>query len=358
MAANETFQQLVQKLYTSNLHFHLSETPFSAQILIRKRFLRDKCGPSSIPSVSEEVSKLNDQIFELQKQIQKSCDDKDILENKLVEAEARAKKAYEEKITEVEALKNSVNKSELFAKNLKKELEIKNKVIRENENLIKKLEHKNESLATNYKNLKTDLNKVKNENRKLLKNRPNSIDHVQTQVTSENLKAEYEEDLNQNTQPTTSSQLSLSSISLRAPPLTPDRKVPSPPSPVTPPPAPAHPSTTPPCTPPGSTSGSTATAARERICLHSPQCTTRSPRPPPPDKCTILVHSGSKYHEYMVSHVGVPHQLGLTHEYCMRIDYENYGCEDCKWFKKWGELHGYPDINPWDFKEHRQPLTY
>ena len=116
MAANATFQQLVHKLYSSNLHFHLSETPFSAQILIRKRFLRDKGGPSSFLSVSEDVSKLNEQVLDLQKQVKKSRDNNDILENKLVEAEACAKKAYEEKKTEVEALKNSVKKSELNEK--------------------------------------------------------------------------------------------------------------------------------------------------------------------------------------------------------------------------------------------------
>ena len=78
---------------------------------------------------------------------------------------------------------------------------------------------------------------------------------------------------------------------------------------------------------------------------------------PAPDKCTVLVHHGSEYHEHMNSQAGVPHQLGETHEYCMRIDYETYGCEQCKWFKRWGELNSYPDINPWTFKEHRQPLT-
>ena len=219
---------------------------------------------------------------------------------------------------------------------------------------------KNENLTTNYKNLKTEFNKVKTENRKLLKHRQNSDGLVQTQesVTSENLKADYHEDSNQSTEQATMSSLllSLSSLTSRAPPLTPERTDPPPASPATHPPA--HHSTTPAYPPPSSTSGSTATAARERICLHSPQCTTRTPRPPPPDKCTILVHNESKYHEHVGSHAGVPHQLGQTHEYCMRIEYVNYGCEDCKWYKKWGELHGYPDINPWDFKEHRQPLTY
>ena len=30
------------------------------------------------------------------------------------------------------------------------------------------------------------------------------------------------------------------------------------------------------------------------------------------------------------------------------ISINDYGCSDCIWFKKWGELHGYPDL--WPFK--------
>ena len=47
-------------------------------------------------------------------------------------------------------------------------------------------------------------------------------------------------------------------------------------------------------------------------------------------------HAGSLYHEHIASESGVPSRYN-THEYCMRIEYENYGCEDCIWFKWWGE---------------------
>ena len=33
-------------------------------------------------------------------------------------------------------------------------------------------------------------------------------------------------------------------------------------------------------------------------------------------------------------------------------------CDKCIWFKWWGELHGYPDINPWSFREHLEPATH
>ena len=78
-------------------------------------------------------------------------------------------------------------------------------------------------------------------------------------------------------------------------------------------------------------------------CEHQPQCILRQPKPPPPQKCSILVHNGSKYHEHFLT--SVPARYG-PHENCMAVAYENYGCSDCIWFKKWGELHGYPDLWP------------
>ena len=354
MTANEVFQQLVQKLYSSHLHFLLTETPFSAQILIRKKFLNDRTIPSSSASILQSEENCNNQILELQKKVQDSSEIVDILQKKLGETEAKALKSYEEKKIEIETLKNSLKNSNLLTKNLKRDLEIEKKVVKENKMLIQKLEQKNENLTLNYKNIKTEMDRVKNENKKLSKK--NNQTSRPKSKTSEQQKSCHEEDSNQNLPPSKSSQSCLSSTKSRDQSPTPGTADSSPTSPATPPRA--CPSTTPPCAPPSATSGSTAAFACEGMCSHSPQCTTRQPRQPPPDKCTVLVHYGSKYHELMISQKGVPHQLGETHEYCMRIDYENYGCEECKWFKRWGELHGYPDINPWTFKEHRQPLTY
>ena len=390
MTAHETFQQLVQKLHTSHLHFHLTETPFSAQILIRKKFLKDRIGSSSTTPnfVSEEISMLNIKIVELQKQVKDSSDIINMMEKKLGQAQAEALKVYEENKTKVEALKSSMKNSDLLAKNVTKKLESEQKVAKENEKLIQKLQHKSENLVKNNKNIQAELKKVKNENKKLSINKNGSVDLVQTKGKHE------EKDLNQNVPPSEKSQLCSSLSTPRAPSILlsphPGRKVSTPPNVPSPmltshatnsctscgtPPRPSL-STTPPCTPPKATSGSeptvTATSScsspplssllasdiTTSFCSHSPQCTTRQPRSPPSNKCSILIHHGSDYHEHMQSQAGVPYQLGMTHEYCMRIDYENYGCDGCKWFKRWGELHGYPDLNPWAFKEHRQPLTY
>ena len=61
--------------------------------------------------------------------------------------------------------------------------------------------------------------------------------------------------------------------------------------------------TPPPCsaplttTPSGSSTSPARTTPPAHLCQHTPQCVARQPRPPPPEKCSILVHMGSKYHE-------------------------------------------------------------
>ena len=97
MSASETYQQLVKKLYQSQLHFCLTETPFSAQIVIRKRFLKDQTGPSLLFSSnnniqSDEVDNLNIQVIKLEKTVQNSNETIEILENKVANAETRASK--------------------------------------------------------------------------------------------------------------------------------------------------------------------------------------------------------------------------------------------------------------------------
>ena len=105
---------------------------------------------------------------------------------------------------------------------------------------------------------------------------------------------------------------------------------------------------TPPGTPPPRSSASPAcTTPPAHLCQHTPQCAQRQPKPPPPDKSSVLVHMGSMYHEHFMSH-GVPARYG-PHDDCMAVDYKNYGCGDCIWFKRWGELHGYPDLSPWKY---------
>ena len=172
ITSNEIFRQLVQTLYSSNLHFHLSETPFSAQILIRKKFLNDRVTPSSTSLLSQTETAQN-QVLELQKIIENSSETINRLELRLENAESKALKAYDDKKIEVEALKSSLKNSGLEVRNLKKDLEDERKFVKDKDKIIQKLEQKCENLATSNMNVKTEKNKLKNENKKLLKNIPN-----------------------------------------------------------------------------------------------------------------------------------------------------------------------------------------
>ena len=114
-SASATFQHLVLKLYQSQLHFCLTETPYSAQIFTRKRYLKDQSGPSLLfssdkNSQNDEIDDLNVQVSELKKTVESSTKIIEILENKIDNAETQALKAFEEKTTEILALKSSLKK--------------------------------------------------------------------------------------------------------------------------------------------------------------------------------------------------------------------------------------------------------
>ena len=110
-------------------------------------------------SQSKEITNLNNQILELQKKVEIFSDTIDILEKKLDETESKAMKTYQEKEIESETLRNSLKNSDFVATNVKKDLQVQQKVVKENVKLIQKLELKNENLAVNNKNIKAELNK-------------------------------------------------------------------------------------------------------------------------------------------------------------------------------------------------------
>ena len=94
---------------------------------------------------------------------------------------------------------------------------------------------------------------------------------------------------------------------------------------------------------------------KDDICQHSPQCVRRQPLPPPLPRITFLKDNDSDYHKHMMDwRFGVPGRYG-GHEDCLRIENKNYGCSDCKYFKRFGERLGYPDINPWTYRKFLDP---
>ena len=178
-SASATFQHLVLKLYQSQLHFCLTETPYSAQIVIRKRYLKDQSGPSLLFSSDEttendEIDDLNVEIIELKKTVESSKKIIETLESKVTNAEAQALKSFDVKKAEILALKSSLKKSEDKIHTLRKDLDNQQKEIKQKGKVICQLEKKCENLNINNQNLKTEITKVKNENKKILKSKAKS----------------------------------------------------------------------------------------------------------------------------------------------------------------------------------------
>ena len=101
---------------------------------------------------------------------------------------------------------------------------------------------------------------------------------------------------------------------------------------------------------PRTTSLTSYNSSSPQTCSHDQQCVLRQPFPPPIPAMTPLVNNRSKYHEKMIAGTL---DYGRTCEYCMRIEYERYGCDSCVWIKCFGELHGYPDIDPYQYHQYR-----
>ena len=103
-----------------------------------------------------------------------------------------------------------------------------------------------------------------------------------------------------------------------------------------------------PLTSPKASSTSTSTTTTSPTCAHQTQCVVRQPYAPPSPTWTFLHHEQSKYHEHMWKDDLLP----FTHAHCMANDHRNYGCDNCVWWKWYGQLHGYPDIYPGDYKKY------
>ena len=110
LTAIESFQLLVQKLYESQLNFYMSETPYSAQILIRKKY--QKTMITSPSSENDKIRYLETKVLELQEKVRNFSEIIDTLETKLDQAEARAVKVFEEKKTEIAVWKKHLEKEQ------------------------------------------------------------------------------------------------------------------------------------------------------------------------------------------------------------------------------------------------------
>ena len=89
------------------------------------------------------------------------------------------------------------------------------------------------------------------------------------------------------------------------------------------------------------------------VCTHAPQCVIRQPFSPPFPSITFLHNENTKYHDHMMQW-SKKEFAGCFK--CFSVENENYGCADCRWLKFWykrnGEMHGFPDMDPWIYKKY------
>jgi hypothetical protein len=151
VSAHDVCHQLLYQLRMSNLHFAISETPHSVQIMLRKRFLKDSKGPATVflgisalqdyedhehqnHLLNSEVSKLKEENEKLQSQNKSSSEIVENLEDKLANVEAAAIKSYEVKNLETNTLKDSLRNLKTELENTKKEMNTRHKLVKQKEN--------------------------------------------------------------------------------------------------------------------------------------------------------------------------------------------------------------------------------
>ena len=180
-SATAVFQLILNQLRSSNLNFIVSETPYSAQIMIRKRFVKEASGPAwarAPKDLYETPNNIVDDQSEiiqiLEQNNQSLSESKRLLENRLAMAEASAYKTFNENADEIAILKKNIktHKSEMDA--LRKDLNQEKKSTKEKGKEGFRLGQKCDNLLDNVKKLKGDLADLIGENKKLMKeNRKN-----------------------------------------------------------------------------------------------------------------------------------------------------------------------------------------
>ena len=175
-SAHLNCENLLQALRRSNLNFIINESPYSAQICIRKRFLRET---QRIPYPQTSVAENSD--FNLKEKLEK-CEaereilksESSILQEKLAKAEAdlykisnKANENRENLLGEIKTFKNAVCKSNEDTAKLRSEVSSAKKSNKLKEKEIYNLSRKNENLEESIKNLKEEKFKLKNEKAKI-----------------------------------------------------------------------------------------------------------------------------------------------------------------------------------------------
>ena len=201
MEATAVFENVLTLIKSSNLNFHLEQSPFGARISLKKSVVRDRSGmPLKLlpPFQIGQMQKLeNENSFLLAKngliadimiglkddlkQLKDTSEDQlNILENKL----KRSWNELKEKMDVISSLKKSIKNQIDENFKLKTELTKSGKEIKVKDKTIFKLENKMENLEENFKRNKEDSNTLKQEKTKYEK----EIKHLKSSQLSSSLK--------------------------------------------------------------------------------------------------------------------------------------------------------------------------
>ena len=394
MVATKTFEDILNTIKNSNLNFHLQLSPFSAKISLKKSLVCDKFGSPLLPNLVDdgkpliernhqlelEIVQLESRYESLAQQYNSAClmiksfEDQikshnmeaahavsecqvviDQLKNRISQLEL-VERAGE---TEIEDLKRRIKKSDEVAIRLNRELN-NIRLRNQDEKVVMKKDHK-----IQLKSLKKTIGKLTGENLRLKKLKEQAaIEKVVRSMVRGKNNAEVVnsdtcgEDMDVSDYDPSTVICSLCGIIIQdyKPKFFLGEEI-----------NPACEN----CDDTVSSDGCSVASDGEKtdneissalslekiddiVCNHSPQCIVRQPFPPPLPLVTHLRNDSSMYHVHMMNRGGVPGQYG-GHDHCLRAYSKNYGCEGCIWLKWHGDLHGFPDIHPHDFKKHLPP---
>ena len=380
MLASNMFYRILNQIQSSNLNFQLQLSPFSAQISLKKSLVKDKSGtvllPPPVPecvfnsniktenkdftsaddewkALVDQNIKLKNELFALQKShevvVNECADAHDTIESLKNHLRATVETVggkSSETALEIDTLKEKIealeNKIKERDENLQ-ELEVANKIAREGTNRIRKELNESKKKFTQekamiFKEHKSEVKAWRKElgeaNREKIKLKEKLEDKNDEKITKTNSPILVNEPL--------ISQLPRSEISCS---ICSEEIIDYKPKYF------LGEIFNPACNKCEDSFEGDSSGPDPEGCHHSPVCVSRQPFPPPSPSITFLENEKSKYHEHMMSKYGAPSRYG-GHDRCMNGSSNNYGCDSCVWFKWFGELHGFPDINPWDFKKY------
>ena len=200
LAASQTFDRILELIQKSNLNFVLQVSPFSANISLKKSLVKDKCGTVRLPpecdrdealtAMKARNSELENSLLKMRGELEAATDnceaayakinllekEKDgaiktieILEQKIAKAEASTLKLFEEKKTNIEALKNQIKPLNIEISDYKKEITCLKKSLKDKDKSLYKLHIKCQNLETSFKRSKSEIASIKSENKKKIR---------------------------------------------------------------------------------------------------------------------------------------------------------------------------------------------